>query len=127
MPRRTRCVATAHADMAGSTPRWNGFSANQTVARPARSAATASATERRGSRPPWRRRERPGSAPMRGSDVAGTRVGARLGEVRVHDPPLAVLAREDHRGARVAPGVLAIRDGLVLWPHPLHGREPMTG
>src|SRR5262245_53382881 len=55
MPMRTRLVAAAHADAAGSTPRLNGFSANQTESNPFVSARRARSSERRGSMPPCRR------------------------------------------------------------------------
>ncbi len=52
---RSRCVATAQAAMAGQTPRVKGFSANHSVDRPARSAATACSTQADGGMPPWAR------------------------------------------------------------------------
>src|SRR5262245_9093475 len=55
MPMRTRLVAAAHADAAGSTPRLNGFSANQTESNPFASARRARSSERRGSMPPCKR------------------------------------------------------------------------
>src|SRR5262245_30119573 len=55
MPMRTRVVAAAHADAAGSTPRLNGFSANQTESNPFASATWARSRARRGSSPPCRR------------------------------------------------------------------------
>src|SRR5262245_19229739 len=55
MPMRTRLVAAAHADAAGSTPRLNGFSANQTESNPFASAPLARSRARRGSMPPCRR------------------------------------------------------------------------
>ena len=41
--------------MAGQTPRVKGFSANHSVDRPARSAATACSTQADGGMPPWAR------------------------------------------------------------------------
>ena len=55
MPMPSLLVAAAQADAAGSTPRLNAFSANQTESKPRASAAFASATQRLGSIPPWRR------------------------------------------------------------------------
>jgi hypothetical protein len=55
MPMPTLLVAAAQADAAGSTPRLNAFSANQTESKPLASAAFASVTQRLGSIPPWRR------------------------------------------------------------------------
>ena len=49
MPMPIACVATALALAAGSTPRWNRFSANQTVRKPLLSAAAASPAHRPGS------------------------------------------------------------------------------
>src|SRR2546426_6101866 len=87
MPMRSRRVATAQAAMAGQTPRVKGFSANQSVDRPARSAATACSTQADGGMPPWARSARLGSRVT--LDVPRARRVASLGEVDVHRLPVA--------------------------------------
>src|SRR5262245_54500210 len=90
-------VATAHAAAPGHAPLPKGFSANQTVEKPARSAATACATHCRGVRPPWQRSARAGRV---GLDIPRTGRIAAFREVRVDRLPLAVLFDQHHRRAR---------------------------
>src|SRR5262249_38949696 len=100
---RTRFVATALADAAGHAPRENGFSANHTLEKPARSAATACSTHCCGVNPPWHR------SAMRGAlDIPRPRHIAGFGEMRVDRLPVAVLSHEHHRRAR--------GEGFVWWP-----------
>src|SRR5262245_48522298 len=92
---RTRFVATALAAAAGHAPRENGFSANHTLEKPARSAATACSTHCCGVSPPWQR------SAMRGAlDISRPRRIAGFGEMRVDRLPVAVLSHEHHRRAR---------------------------
>src|SRR5262245_22396798 len=90
-------VATAHADAPGHAPLPKGFSANQTVEKPARSAATACSTHCCDVRPPW---QRSATAGRFGLDIPRARRVAAFGEVHVDRFPFAVLFHEDHRRAR---------------------------
>ena len=92
MPILMALVARAHAAIAGSTPRLNGFSANQPALRPARSAAPACSTHALAERPPCSR-----SAIRIPLDAAGPGAGTRLGEMDVDGLPVAVLLQHHHR------------------------------
>src|SRR5437016_2857767 len=111
-PIRTRRVDTAQAEAAGISPRWNGFSANHSDAKPWASAASAMAMQDRGSRSPCARTPSSGSSLMArcgASHAAGARRRARLGEMDVHDAPIAVLLAEHHRRAGDVLGTVAPR------------------
>src|SRR4029077_12133166 len=90
-------VATAHAAAPGHAPLPKGFSANQTVEKPAASAATACSTHCCGVRPPWQRSARAGRV---GLDIPRAGRIAAFGEVRVDGLPPATLLQQHHRRAR---------------------------
>src|SRR5262245_66119328 len=90
-------VATAHAAAPGHAPLPKGFSANQTVEKPACSAATACSTHCCGVRPPWQRSAMAGRFRL---DIPRARRIAAFGEVHVDRLPLLVLFHQDHRRAR---------------------------
>src|SRR5262245_61217663 len=93
-----RSVAAAQADAAGSTPRLNGFSANQIESYPAASATLAKSMQRRGAMPPERRTLSFGSSTTLNS--ARPRPGPGAGELAMHAPPLARFLAEHHGRAR---------------------------
>src|SRR5262249_24879850 len=90
MPRLSlKClVAPAHADAPGHAPLPKGFSANQTVEKPARSAATACSTHCCDVRPPW---QRSATAGRFGLDIPRAGRVAAFGEVHVDRLPLSLL------------------------------------
>src|SRR6202049_141382 len=121
-PIRNRRVVTAQAEAAGISPRWNGFSANHSDAKPCASAASATAVRDLRSRSPCARTPNSGSSFMatrRGSHAAGARRGARLGEMHMHDAPIAVLLAEYHRRAGDVLGAVAPRGRRRLAADPV--------
>src|SRR5207302_3770600 len=129
-PIRTRRVATAQAEAAGVSPRWNGFSANHSEVKAWASAVSAMAMQARGLRSPCARTPSSGNSlmvPRGGSHAARARRGARLGKMHVHDPPIAVLLAEHHRRAGDVLGAVTpcrgrrlaadpVRSGLAMAP-----------
>src|SRR5712691_5911161 len=93
MPRRR--VEAAHAAAAGSTPRLNAFSANQTDANPFASAIAASSIERWGSIPPCRRTLNRCRSTM-GLNAARALGGAGLRKMCMHHAPIATFLAKHH-------------------------------